>query len=255
MKNYDFNAKQIWLTGASSGIGRALAEELSERGAKLALSARSESDLRDLADQLPGESIIAPLDVTDPEANQNVCDQIDESFGGLDGVILNAGTCEYVDVERFQSDLFDRVFGPNFFGVVRGLEAAMPLLKQSDDPYIVGMSSASAYLGLPRAEAYGASKVAVKYLCESLMIDLDPEEFTVSVVCPGFVKTPLTEQNDFPMPFLIESDRAARTIADRMERRTAEIHFPRLFTWGIKLISLLPGPLRRFVVRTWVKRE
>jgi short-subunit dehydrogenase len=132
---------------------------------------------------------------------------------------------------------------------------ALPLLRESDDPYLAAVSSASAYLGLPRAEAYGASKVAVKYLMESLMVDLDPDRFTVSVICPGFVKTPLTEQNDFPMPFMIESDRAAETIADRMESRTAEIHFPRIFTWGIKLLSILPGFLRRFIIRRWVSRS
>jgi len=114
-------------------------------------------------------------------------------------------------------------------------------LRQSPAPQLVGMSSTVAYRGLPRSEAYGASKAAIKNLFESLQVDLAPEGISVSVVCPGFVRTPLTDRNDFPMPFRIEAEDAARRIVDGIEARKPEIHFPKRFSLLFKCLTLLPS--------------
>jgi len=138
--------------------------------------------------------------------------------------------------------------------MVYGIEAVLPLLRQSPAPQLVGMSSTVAYRGLPRSEAYGASKAAIKNLFESLQIDLAREAFRVSVVCPGFVRTPLTDRNDFPMPFRIEADEAARRIVDGIEAGKPEIHFPRRFSLLFKLMTLLPDRLYIRLCARMVKR-
>ncbi len=164
-------------------------------------------------------------------------------MGGLDIAFLNAGICEYVDVATFDSAVFERTMKTNFLSMVYGIEAMLPLLREGRQPQLIGMSSTVAYRGLPRAEAYGASKAAIKHLFESLQIDLQRDGIAVSVVCPGFVRTPLTDRNDFPMPFLVEVDEAARRIVDGIEARRPEIHFPKRFSIPFKLLALLPHRL------------
>lgn len=235
-----YENRVIWITGASYGIGKALAEEMSRRGARLALSARSEDKLTQLVDSLPNEAIAYPLDVTDRTANKQVVDQIVTDFGQLDTALFNAGTNQYVEVNEFNSDPFEHIMKVNFMSMVYGIEAALPQLKISRQPHLVGVSSTAAYNGLPRAEAYGASKAAIRNMLEALGLSLMPLQIPVSVVCPGFVKTPLTDENDFPMPFLVEAEEAARIIADELMRYKKEIHFPKLFSTTLKIISYLP---------------
>jgi NAD(P)-dependent dehydrogenase (short-subunit alcohol dehydrogenase family) len=244
MPSQEFANRRIWITGASSGIGRAVALELDRRGATIIASARNRDGLEQLAkDSGTGRVHPLPLDVTDRKATLAAAQTIRGQFNGLDIAFFNAGTCEYVDVGRFDSAMFERVMQTNFLSMVYGIEAALPLLRQSEHPHLVGMSSTVAYGGLPRAEAYGASKAAIKHMLESLRLDLAPERIPVSVVCPGFVKTPLTEKNDFPMPFAISSERAARYIADGIVAQQHEIHFPKRFSLPFKLLTLLPSRL------------
>jgi NAD(P)-dependent dehydrogenase (short-subunit alcohol dehydrogenase family) len=234
---------RVWITGASSGIGRAVAIELARRGCRIALSARSREPLDRLAHEIGNGAISIPIDVTGREANLRAAAEIESRFGGLDIAFFNAGSCEYVETAKFDSAVFERMMRLNFLSMVYGIEAALPLLRRSPRPQIVGMSSAAAYRGLPRAEAYGASKAAARHMLQSLRLDLAPAKIRVTIVCPGFVRTPLTDKNDFSMPMLVEPVSAARRIADGIERLQHEIHFPKLFTGALKILSLMPSPL------------
>lgn len=245
-----------WVTGASSGLGLAVAKELVGRGCRVAISARSVDVLERLADEWGRDRVLpVPLDVTDREANLEAVRRIEARFGCMDIAFLNAGTCEYLDVLNFDSRMFERMMRTNFLSMVYGVEAALPALRRSTDPQLIGMSSPVRYGGLPRAEAYGASKAAGAYFMESLRLDLLPDRIPVSVVSPGFVRTPLTDRNDFPMPMRMEPDGAARIIADGIEKRKPHIHFPLLFSASFGLLSALPsglyvGLMKRTLLRT-----
>ncbi|MCG3778220.1 MAG: putative oxidoreductase [Nitrospira sp.] len=241
MRRITVQDRLVWVTGASLGIGRAVVVELVRRGARVIASARNELALNELARECGGDRVVVlPLDVTNRQATLQAAHTIRQQFGYLDIAFLNAGICEYVDVATFDSSIFERTMQTNFLSVVYGVEAMLPLLRAGRHPQLVGMSSTVAYRGLPRAEAYGASKAAIKHLLESLDLDLLKDGISVSVVCPGFVKTPLTDRNDFPMPFRIEAHEAARRIVDGIEARNPEIHFPKRFSLLLKLLSLLP---------------
>ncbi len=234
----------MWVTGASSGIGRAVAIEFARRGCSVALSARNRSALEDVARQCHGaRAIVVPLDVTDLRANLEATGKIAAELGGIDIAFLNAGTCEYIDARDFDAALCERVMRANFVGLANGIEAVLPVLRNSPHAQLVGMSSTVAFGPLPRAEAYGASKAAIRYLMESLRIDLRGEPISITVVCPGFVKTPLTDRNDFPMPFLIGAEDAARIIVDGVAGRQPEINFPRRLSIPFKVAAMLPTPL------------
>ncbi|WP_280548410.1 SDR family NAD(P)-dependent oxidoreductase [Halomonas sp. 11-S5] len=250
--------QRIWLTGATSGIGRALAERLLEQGHRVALSARSESALAELCDG-HDNALPLPLDVADRQAVERAGERLAEAFGGLDLAILNAGTCEYLDARDFEVDLVERVFAPNFFGAVYGIEAALPLLRRAREagghPLLAATSSAAAYLPLPRAEAYGASKAALSHFMESLRLDLAGEGIGVSLIHPGFVKTPLTDRNDFDMPMRVSTDAAAEAILEGLARRRLDIHFPRRFTLLVRLMGILPPSLRYRLGRRMTRQD
>lgn len=234
---------RIWITGAGSGIGKALVDGLMKEGHQLVVTARSQSTLEQLAQS--EQLLLAPADVTDLQALKQVAVQINQQLGGLDMVILNAGTCEYLDEGRVDADLVRRVMETNFMGVVNTLEVAQPLLAASQNPYLVAVSSSAAYAPLPRAEAYGASKAAVSYFMESLRVDLAAQGVGVTVVYPGFVKTPLTDRNDFPMPMRISAEEAAETIIQGLKKGQPEIRVPRLFVALVRRLGRLP-----FLIRT-----
>lgn len=237
-------SRRIWLTGASSGIGAALAERLLAQGHQLALSARRLEPLEQLAARWPGQVLVVPGDLGDAEQVQAIGARIAAQWGALDQVILNAGTCEYLEVRRFEAALIERVLRANLLSVAYCLEAALPLLRRGERPHLVAVSSSVTWLALPRAEAYGASKAALRYLCESLRVDLAAEGIDVTLVSPGFVDTPLTRQNDFPMPLRWPVDKAARHIAARLDRRPLEIAFPTPFIATLRLLALLPQRLQ-----------
>jgi len=243
MKRISVEDRRVWVTGASSGIGRAVTIELARRGARVVASARNAAALEVLAEACGDRVVALPLDVTDREANHRAVEEISRRLGGLDIAFFNAGTCEYVDMTKFDSAIFERTIRTNFLSIVYGIEAALPLLRHSPAAQLVGMSSTVAYRGLPRAEAYGASKAAIRNLFQSLQIDLSREAIRVSVVCPGFVRTPLTDRNDFPMPFRLDAGEAARRLVDGIEAGRPEIHFPRRFSVLFKAMALLPDRL------------
>ncbi|THG86392.1 SDR family NAD(P)-dependent oxidoreductase [Pseudomonas sp. A-1] len=236
--------KRIWLTGASSGIGAALAEILLQQGHHLALSARSEAPLQALANRWPQQVLVLPGDLVDAEQVRAIGQRIAAAWGALDCAILNAGTCEYIDARAFEAAMVERVVRANLFSAAHCIEAALPLLRRGHQPHLVAVASSVTFLPLPRAEAYGASKAALRYLCESLRLDLAAEGIAVTLVSPGFVDTPLTRRNDFPMPMRWPVERAARHIAERLPRRPFEIAFPGAFVAILLLLAHLPRRLQ-----------
>ena len=236
--------KRIWLTGASSGIGAALAEILLNQGHLLAVSARNARALETLLATFPQQVVALPGDLTDPLQVRAIGEQIGQAWGYLDQVILNAGTCEYLDAGRFEANMIERVMRANVFSAAYCVEAALPLLRKAKRPHLIGVVSSVTYWPLPRAQAYGASKAGLRYLLESLRIDLAHEGIDVTLVSPGFVDTPLTEKNDFPMPMRWSAPKAARHICQRLEKRPLEISFPTAFIVILKLLASLPKRLQ-----------
>lgn len=238
------NARRIWLTGASSGIGAALAEQLLQQGHRLALSARRLAPLQALAERYPQQVLLVAGDLCDALQVRAIGEHIAQVWGALDCVILNAGTCEYVEVHDFQAAMVERVMRANLLSSSHCIEAALPLLRLGKQAHLVGVGSSVTFMPLPRAEAYGASKAALRYLLEALRIDLAAEGIAVTLVSPGFVDTPLTQQNDFPMPMRWPVDKAARYIAERLHQQPFEINFPRPFIAMLKLLGHLPKRLQ-----------
>ncbi|SHO43684.1 SDR family NAD(P)-dependent oxidoreductase [Desulfopila aestuarii] len=238
---------KILITGATSGIGRQLALDYNADGHEVIAIGRNEEALAEL-DLLGMTS--HQIDLTDRA-------QALDFFATLtvvDLAILNAGTCEYVDLPEFDSAMVARVMRANVESMAISIEGVLPLLRQSSAPHLVGVGSSAAYLPLPRAEAYGASKAAVAYLIDTLRVDLARENIAVSLVSPGFVRTPLTDRNDFPMPMRIEVEEASRRIRKGIAERKKEIHFPKRFTLVMKLFGLLPRGLWLPIAKRMVKK-
>lgn len=237
----------VWITGASSGIGKAVALEMAARGYDLIISGRNQDALKQVADQT-GAYVLA-FDATDRQANLDAAKDLNQRYECIDIVFLNAGNCEYVDVHAFKSDVFERMIKTNFLSMVYGVEAVLPLLRASKNPQLVGMSSAVAFLGLPRSEAYGASKAAIRNFLQGLRVSLSRENITVSIVYPGFVKTPLTNKNDFPMPMLMTAEQAAKAIVTGMEKKKFDIYVPVFFLYLTRFISILPSKMSRKILK------
>ncbi len=250
MMKADWSNRRVWITGASSGIGKALALELSREGARIVVSGRNAERLAEVSKACAGEVWVLPFDAADRKATCEAAREVDHAWGGMDTVVLNAGICEYIDLPAFDATSVQRVMDVNFMGIVYGIEAILPLLRKGHLPHLVGMSSTVAYTGLPRAEAYGASKAAIRYLLQALRIDLLAEKIDVSIICPGFVQTPLTDLNDFPMPMRISAEESAKRIRKGLERRAHEIRYPTCFALILRTLAVLPSRLRTRLLAT-----
>ncbi|HEY0388276.1 MAG TPA: SDR family NAD(P)-dependent oxidoreductase [Gaiellales bacterium] len=237
-----FDASRVWITGASSGIGEALARELAGRGARVAVTARRADRLEQLA---AGRGIVpVPADVSDREMVLAAEETVRSELGGLDMAILNAGTFGQMDVTAWDTAAYRRHVDVNLMGLVHGVEAVLPAMRRARAGRIVGIASVAGYRGFPSSQAYGSTKAAEINLLESLRIDLLPLGVRVSTVCPGFVRTDLTALNTFRMPWLLEPEDAARRIADGLEKDKAEIVFPMPMMLAMKAVRLVP-------VRPW----
>ena len=232
---------RIWVTGASTGIGAALARELADRGAQVAISARSADQLAEVA---AGRMAVVPVDVTDRAATVAAGERVREALGGLDVVVANAGTWSGFHVEPWDSQAFADHLTVNVLGVVHTFEAVVPQMLTAGRGRLVGVASVAGYRGLPGSEAYNAGKAAVISLLESLRGSLAPRGVVVQTVNPGFVTTRMTDRNRFPMPFKVPVADAARTIADGIARDKAEIVFPVPMMLVMKAARLVP-------VRAW----
>ncbi len=235
----DWRGQTVWLVGASTGIGRATASALHAVGARVVVSARNGDALDDFVAQHPG-AMALPLDVSDAQAVKHAAARIFE-HGTLYCMVYCAG--HYRDMSATTFDLADmlRHVQINYVGALHVLDAVLPhFLARKTPGHISMVSSVAGYRGLPKSLAYGPTKAALTNLAETLYLDLHGLGIGVSVINPGFVDTPLTAQNQFKMPALISPAQAAQDILAGWARGEFEIHFPKRFTWWMKLLQLLP---------------
>ncbi len=222
----------IVITGATSGIGMQLAKDYLAKDQHVYAVGRDDEALAELK-SLGATSI--DLDLMDREAVIAAFEKLDT----IDLAICCAGTCEYLDMPNFDSESFMKVMSVNMGTLSHAIEGVLPKLIASKGR-LVGLGSASAYVPFARAEAYGSSKAAIHYLMKTLQISLAPFDVAVSLVVPGFVDTPMTEQNDFPMPFLQTPQQASQAIRDGIEAEHEVIEFPRKLTLPLKTLGTLP---------------
>lgn len=244
--------RAAWITGAGKGLGRAVAVRLLERGWTVAVSARTEADLATLADEagaVAGTAVPFAVDVTDEAAMMTTAAAIEERIGPLDLVIFNAGTHQPVRARDFSVEPFRKLLETNVMGVVHGLAAVLPRFIGRRSGHVVVVSSVAGYRGLVTGAAYGATKAALTNMCEALKPELDRDGVRITVVNPGFVRTPLTDKNPFKMPFLMEPDDAAERLVRGLDSNRFEITFPRRFTWFLKVLRCLPYTLYFPLVR------
>lgn len=242
----DWAGQHVWLVGASSGIGAALARELSQRGAQLALSARSADKLTALG---IAQAKILPCDATDVASLTDVHRRLLAEWGRIDQVIYLAGDYAPMRADHFDLALAEKVVEVNLFGAMRLASVVLPALQPGNG--IAFVASVAGYRGLPKALAYGPGKAGLIHFAECLYLDLQPAHIGVRVINPGFVATQLTAKNDFAMPALLTPQQAASAVVEGFATGAFEIHFPRRFTRVMKLLRLLPYPwyfplVRRF---------
>lgn len=235
--------KRIWLVGASSGIGAALAQGLLDAGASVVLSARRGDQLAIVAAPYANASVL-PFDVTDTEAWPKALATVLERLGQLDLVVMGAARYDPTHSWQIDIDQAQKSFDLNVVSVYRGLSVIVPQLLGQGHGGISLIGSISGYTGLPRALIYGATKAALQNLCETLYFELAPKGLGVYLINPGFVQTPMTSANDFEMPGLMTPEAAASAIMRGFERGHFEIRFPKAFSLLLRVISMLPDRLR-----------
>ena len=244
----DWRGKRVWLLGASSGIGAALAEALARRGAALVLSARREAALAEVADAVGGAEV-CPLDITDATALRAAWQDLIDRWGAVDVVVVMAGTYAPTPAAELPEAAIDDTVAVNLSGAMQAVATVLPAMRARGQGHVALVSSVAGYSGLPRACVYGATKAGLSNFAESLYLELRPEGVAVHLINPGFVSTRLTAVNDFTMPALITPDAAAEAIVAGFARGDFEIHFPKRFTRVLKLLRLLPYSLYFPLVR------
>ncbi len=231
-----WQGKRYWLVGASDGLGAALAEFLSRAGADVILSARSEDRLSALAEALPGRAEVVTIDVSDDASVRAAA----RAVGDVDGVVYLAGVYWPFGAKDWHADQAVAMADINFTGVMRVMGQVVPGMVARDAGHIVITSSLTGFRGLPGSIGYTASKAATMSLAECMYADLRKTGVKVQVVNPGFIKTRLTEKNDFTMPFLMEPDEAARAVFEHMNTDRFKKSFPWLFSMVFRLSQFLP---------------
>jgi short-subunit dehydrogenase len=245
----DWKSQRVWVIGASSGIGRAFAQALILRGAKVAVTARSRQALSDLAASAPGRTLALAADVTRAEELASAYSAIKAEWGGVDLAVFVAGTHRPIRAWELRLDDAKDLFEVNVYGVLAGLCVVLPDFVARGSGAVAIVSSVAGYRGLPTGLIYGATKAALINLTETLYLDLAPKGVGVHLVNPGFVRTPLTDRNEFKMPALIPAEEAAEQMLRGLERGEFEVHFPRRFTGVMKLLRILPYRLYFPLVR------
>ena len=247
------NQKKIWITGASSGIGKALAEKFASEGWKVAASARRKEILDKMSSH---ENIFSyPLDVTNQDQIKISFKKIIEDFNGLDLCVFSSGTYDPKLEQEINVKQNKFVMETNFFGVLYCINAVENYFKNKKNGHISIVSSVAAYRGLPNSSGYGPSKAALTNLTESLYFDFKKHNVRISLVSPGFIKTPLTDKNEFPMPFIKSPEFAAEKMFNGLTKSKAfEIHFPKALTVLLKIFRVLPYKIYLFLIDKGVKR-
>ncbi len=233
-----YQGKYIWIIGASSGIGAALARELATQGATLALSARRGDKLNALIAQLDGSGHTAlPLDVRDHDALKDAAQKIPK----LDSALFMAAYSPVHDKKIKDINVIHDMTAINLGGAFNMIDIVQPIFEKQGQGQIVLCASVAGYRGLPHGQPYCAHKAALISLAESLHVELAPKNIDVKVINPGFVRTPLTDKNDFSMPMMISAEKAAKEIAKGLRSKAFEIHFPKRFTFLMKIMRALPA--------------
>ena len=237
------NKKTIWITGGSTGIGKALAIKFANEGWNVAISARRENLLKEISDN--NENIHGfPLDVTDKSKCGEVFEQIKNRFQDIDICFFSTGTWNPKKEKDIDVEQIEDVFKVNFFGTLNSIKAVEEHFKNKKEGIITIVSSIAGYRGLPNSTGYGPSKSALNNLAESLYFDFKRSNVRVCLVSPGFIKTPMTDKNDFKMPFLKTTEYAAEKIYDGLiNKNVFEIHFPKSLTFILKILSFLPSKI------------
>jgi short-subunit dehydrogenase len=246
--------RTVWITGASSGIGRDVALQLARAGVKVAASARSADALAKLTAEQSGISAF-PLDVTNAAAVAATVAAVEAQLGPIDLAILNAGVWHPMGARDFAGDKAIDSMAVNYFGVVNGVAALAPLMIARRAGHLAFVSSVAGYRGLPKAAGYSPSKAAVISLAETLQPDLQSYGVKVTVINPGFVETPMTSVNKFPMPFMIKSEDAAARIISGLTAGKFEIAFPWQLVAMLKLARILPYKLFFWYARTFLTQR
>ncbi|MDC1134593.1 SDR family NAD(P)-dependent oxidoreductase [Candidatus Pelagibacter sp.] len=249
------NKKTIWITGGSTGIGKALAIKFASKGWNVAVSARREELLNELSDQYENISAF-PLDVTDKQKCAEVFDQIKKKYEDIDICFFSTGTWNPKKEKEIDVEQIEEVFKINFFGTVNTIKAVEQYFRDRKKGTITIVSSIAGYRGLPNSTGYGPSKSALNNLAESLYFDFKRFGVRVCLVSPGFIKTPMTDKNDFKMPFIKTTDYAANKIYDGLiNKNVFEIHFPKSLTIILKILSFLPSKLYFSLVGQMTKHQ
>jgi len=236
------DGKTVLITGASSGIGRELARQLTEKNCRLVLIARREERLQELLKTLPGKSehVYFICDVANQEQVTAVCRKLHEDGITIDIMVLNAGVSRYFLVKDFSVEDSRYTFAVNFFGVLYFIEQLLPAMLQRNAGTIAVVSSLTGYRGMPKAASYAASKAALSNFIESLRIDLWKTGIKCVLISPGFVKSEMTGDSSSPKPFFMDTDKAVQRIIRGLENEKTEIHFPRRLSWLAKFSRLFP---------------
>jgi short-subunit dehydrogenase len=240
----DWRQKVVLITGASSGIGRSLAVELARRGATLGLVARRADVLQEIFGEVEGaggHALALPVDVRDAEAMRAAADRLRASFGHVDLLIANAGVGATTDVKDLRADEVAKVININVLGAVNSVTAVLPEMIERGQGHLVAISSLAGYRGLPKSGAYSASKAAVSAFFESLRLDLLGTGVDVTIIHPGFIKTPLTAGRHAQMPFLMELQDATRKIVYAIEARKKSYAFPWQLASLVRAAMLMPN--------------
>ena len=246
--------KIIWITGASSGIGKALAIKFAEKGWTVAASARRENLLEDLNKFNPNIYSF-PLDVTEIENCKLIANKIIEEFGGIDICVFGTGMHDPKSEKRFNLNKIREIMEVNYFGTMNSINSIYEYFSEKKNGQISIISSVAGYRGLPAAGAYCASKAALTSYAESLNFDMKMKNVRVSLISPGFIKTPMTDQNDFPMPMIKTPEFAANEIFKGLtEKKSFEIHFPKAFTYFLKFLQILPSSIYFKLVSKGMKK-
>ena len=246
--------KIIWITGASSGIGKALAIKFAEKGWTVAASARRENLLEDLNKFNPNIYSF-PLDVTEIENCKLIANKIIEKFGGIDICVFGTGMHDPKSEKRFNLNKIREIMEVNYFGTMNSINSIYEYFSEKKNGQISIISSVAGYRGLPAAGAYCASKAALTSYAESLNFDMQMKNVKISLISPGFIKTPMTDQNDFPMPMIKSPEFAANEIFKGLtEKKSFEIHFPKAFTYFLKFLQILPSSIYFKLVSKGMKK-
>ena len=245
--------KKIWITGASTGIGKAVAEKFAKEGWKVAISARRGELLKNIAQD--NNIFDYPLDVTDEKKVGEVFKKILEDFKNIDLCIFGAGTYEPKLEKEISQKQIRKTMEVNFFGVVNCIKAVEEYFKNIKNGHISIVSSIAGYRGLPNSSGYGPSKAALSNLTESLYFDFKKHNVRVSLISPGFIRTPMTDKNKFRMPFIKSPEFAADKIYNGLVKSNAfEITFPKQLTTIFKFFRILPNKIYLFLIKKLVKR-